>query len=48
MYINFEVFEEYLRELKSTQTDEQTDRETEIINTFQLYWNVVHKKVVHF
>ena len=43
-YINFKTFEEYLRELERRQTDGQTDRQTECINTFQLCWKVLIKK----
>ena len=37
MYVNLKTNEEYLRELERA----QTDRQTECINTFQLYWNVL-------
>ena len=42
-YMNFMIFEEYLWELERGQTDRQTDRQTECINTFQLCWKVLKK-----
>ena len=33
-----DIFGEYLRQLELAQTDEQTDKQTEFINSFQLYW----------
>ena len=36
-FINFKTFEEYLLELKH----EQTDRQTEGINAFQLCWKIL-------
>ena len=38
---NFKTFEEYLRELKLA----QKERQTEYMNTFQLYWNMLKRKL---
>ena len=45
-YLNFKTFEEYLRELEHGQTDIQTDRQTESINTFQLCWKVLKREKI--
>ena len=39
--INFKTFEDYLRELERG----QTDRQTECINIFQLYWKVLTNRM---
>ena len=42
--MNFNAFEEYLRELQHGYTDKQSDKQIEVINPYQLFWIALKKR----